>query len=164
MRTNRIRSYRLCLGNGTGGFSCSDIDAAHPDSASQTVSLGLIDDDPHLDAVFSNFLQANRVCLGDGLGGFTCSNVSPDENPSGGSALGDFDGDGNLDVVFASYNFGGSAINRACFGDGLGGFTCSDVSSDANDSVAVAAGRVGPEIFADGFESGDTSAWSDVLP
>ncbi len=51
-----------------------------------------------------------------------------------GSASGGVDGDGDIDVVFA--NFG--QRNRVCAGDGSGGFACSDVSTDTNDTVDVA--------------------------
>ena len=59
-------------------------------------------------------------------------------------ALGDVDGDDdddNLDVVFA--NEGES--NRVCLGDGSGGFTCSDVSTDTNTGEGLALGDVGGE-------------------
>ena len=58
---------------------------------SPSVALG------NLDAVFANDPARNRVCLGDGAGGFTCSDVSADTNRSIDVALGDVDGDGNLD-------------------------------------------------------------------
>ncbi len=46
-------------------------------------------------------------------------------------ALGDVNGDTKVDAVFANQN----QPNRVCLGDGAGGFTCSDVSSDTNDSL-----------------------------
>ncbi len=49
-------------------------------------------------------------------------------------------------------------------GDGVGGFACSDVSADMDNSYAVALGILSLDVFADGFESGDTSAWSDTVP
>ncbi|MFQ5803891.1 MAG: FG-GAP repeat domain-containing protein, partial [Candidatus Methylomirabilales bacterium] len=60
---------------------------------------------------------------------------------STGVARGDLDGDGNLDAVFANSLF---ARNRVCLGDGAMGFvfTCSDVSTDANNSFGVALGFV----------------------
>ncbi len=63
-----------------------------------------------------------------------------------------------LDAVFG---------NRVCLGDGTGSLNdCSDVSADTNIDFHVALGlvRVLTEIFVDGFESGDTSAWSDTVP
>ena len=160
------QANRLCLGDGSGGFTCSDLSPADPSSTSAWASLGLIDGDAHLDVVFSNFSNRNRVCFGDGMGGFTCSDISTDTDTSLGNALGIFDDDEHLDVVFASTGPVGGAgeVNRVCFGDGLGGFACSDVSSEENASFGVAAGDLDFLIFADGFESGDTSAWSSTFP
>ena len=44
---------------------------------------------------------------------------------SDGSALA-LNGDNDLDAVFANFNL----RNRVCLGNGAGGFTCSDVSTD----------------------------------
>ena len=40
------------------------------------------------------------------------------------------------------FAFDGGERNRVCLGDGSGGFTCSDVSTDTNDTLAVAVGDV----------------------
>ena len=95
--------------------------------------------DPDLDAVFgygwqSLALNRNQVCLGNGAGGFTCSDVSTDTNHTHGVALGDVNGDSDLDAVFGNY----AQRNRACLGNGAGGFTCIDVSTDTNSTYAVA--------------------------
>ncbi len=110
-----------------------------------------------LDAVFANGDRVNRVCLGDGTGSFNnCSDVSADTNRSERVALGLVNGDAFLDAVFAN----GGRVNRVCLGDGTGSLNnCSNVSADTNSSFGVALGLVlSPEIFVDGFESGDTSA------
>ena len=127
---------RVCLGDGTGGFTCQDVS---PDTNSSFgVALGFVDDDQHLDAVFANSNQVNRVCLGNGTGGFTCQDVSPDTNSSTSVALGLVNGDQHLDAVFANRG----QANRLCLGDGSGGFTCQDVSAEANRSGDVALGFV----------------------
>lgn len=43
-------------------------------------------------------------------------------------------GDPDLDAVFGNY----AQRNRACLGNGAGGFTCIDVSTDTNSTYAVA--------------------------
>ncbi|MEX0999590.1 MAG: IPTL-CTERM sorting domain-containing protein [Thermodesulfobacteriota bacterium] len=84
--SNNGQINRVCLGDGAGGFSCSNVST--DTNFSQNVSLGLVNADSNLDAVFSNANQSNRVCLGDGAGGFTCSDVSTDTNQSFGVSLG----------------------------------------------------------------------------
>jgi carbon monoxide dehydrogenase subunit G len=132
---NYNETNRVCLGDGSGGFTCSDVSADV--NWSFGVALGFVDGDTNLDAVFANF-QTNRVCLGDGSGGFTCSDVSPEMDNSKDVSLGFVNGDTNLDAVFANYN----EANRVCLGDGSGGFTCSDVGPYTNLSFGVALGFV----------------------
>ena len=121
---------RVCVGDGTGGFTCADVSA--DTNSSRGVAVGDVNRDGDLDAVFANSGE-NRECLGDGTGGFTCTDVSADTNGSYGVAIGDVNGDGDLDAIFAN-----SDENRVCVGDGTGGFTCADVSADRNPSRAVA--------------------------
>ena len=134
-----------------------------PATGSYTVILAGVDPcQNHLDAVFGNDFGRNRICQGDGSGGFSsCTDVGADSASTESVALGFVDGDGDLDAVFG--NDGGR--NRICLGDGSGGFSCTDVSTDSNDTLSVALGELGSsELFADGFESGDTTAWSTTVP
>ena len=158
---NNSGEDRVCLGDGLGAFtSCSDVSAFT--FSTTAVALGFVDGDPHLDAVFARWNAGNRVCLGDGLGGFTsCLEISADTAFWRSVALGFVDGGPHLDAVFAA----NGASNLVCLGDGVGDFTCSDVSADTNSTIGVALGEVAfSQIFADGFESGDISAWSDSVP
>lgn len=161
--TNWFQFNRVCLGDGSGGFSpCTDITAGG-DTSTRAAALGDLDQDGDLDVVFADSGSApsqypNAVCLGDGTGMFpTCADVSADLDPSYGVALGLVDGDGVLDAVFAN-----DGPDRVCLGNGSGGFvSCSDISSDAFGTIGIALGELGFEgFFIDGFESGDTSAWS----
>jgi len=133
---------RVCLGDGVGGFSCSDV-STNTDS-SWGVGLGFVDSNETIDAVFANYLnQTNRVCLGDGEGGFACSDTSTDVNDTRYVALGNVDGDDILDVVFANSNgFNRGWENRVCLGDKVGDFACDNVTADRNASYGVALGRV----------------------
>ena len=153
---------RVCLGNGSGGFSCADVSSDEWNTSG--VALGFVDSDSNLDAVFAiNTLEEDRVCLGDGTGGFACSDVSSDIYQSSDVALGFVDDDPYLDAVFANRL---EQRNRICLGNGTGGFVCSDVSSLENNTLGGALGETNSlvTIFADGFESGDTTAWSAQQP
>jgi len=46
---------RVCLGDGSGGFTCSNVDADM--NGSTGVALGFIDGDTDLDAIFANLGQ-----------------------------------------------------------------------------------------------------------
>ena len=146
---------RVCLNDASGGFTCSDVSTDL--NLTFGVALGDVDGDGDLDAVFANTRRSrsssrNRVCVNDGSGGFTCSDVSTDTNSTLDVALGDVDGDSDLDTVFAN-----SDRNRVCLGDGSGNFTCSDVSTDTV-STAVGLGDVDGDndldaVFASGLRN-----------
>ena len=87
---NSGQPNRVCLGDGAGGFSCSDVSS--DTNSTFGVALGDVDGDNALDAVFAEF-GPNRVCLGDGAGGFSCSDFSSDTNSTRAVALGEVDGD-----------------------------------------------------------------------
>ena len=152
---------QVCLGDGSGGFVCSNVSADM--NKSQAVALGLVNDDSFLDAVFADFDGLNTVCFGDGTGVFTsCTNggstSSVKFSPTGpivrDVALGLVSADSNLDAVFA-INTSGLVSNRVCFGDGTGTFpTCSLVNqslpcSGCQDSFGVALGLVNADSLLD---------------
>ncbi|MDY6993015.1 MAG: VCBS repeat-containing protein, partial [Pseudomonadota bacterium] len=57
-------------------------------------------------------------------------------------ALGDLDGDTQLDVVFANSDGTEGAKNRVCFGDGTGQFSCADIDANTDRSYGVAIGDI----------------------
>jgi 6-phosphogluconolactonase (cycloisomerase 2 family) len=105
------------------------------------------------DADFDGVPDACDPCFGhnpsgDGDGDGTCNDR---DTCQGDDATGDDDGDGvcaDLDLCF-----GGNATGDAD-GDGI----CADRDCDDDDDANVCS------IFADGFESGDISAWSLAIP
>jgi hypothetical protein len=133
---------RVCLGDGAGGFSCSNI-GTETGGTLDRVELGDVNNDDNLDAVFSNRTR-QRVCLGDGTGSFpSCRDVDSIDVPARGVALGDINDDRNLDAVFASDSTGGfPKPNRVCLGDGTGSFTCSDLRVGSLDNFDVDLGDV----------------------
>jgi hypothetical protein len=144
---NRVGNDRVCLGDGTGRFSCSDVKVDSVELHSFDVELGDLNGDGALDAVFSDCsrpIKPHRACFGDGAGGFSsCSAISPSRTEDGcsyGTALGDFNGDGDLDAVFSENT--PTDKDAVCLGDGIGHFTCSDVSSDSTPDHDVAVSDV----------------------
>ena len=81
------------------------------------------------------------MCYNDGAGNFTCTDVSPDVYSGSGVALGDMDGDNDLDAVFANEGAAGE-VNRVCYNDGAGNFTCTAVSPFERRSRDVVLGDV----------------------
>ncbi len=125
---------RVCQNDGTGSFTCSNVDGTT--YASNGVAVGDLDNDGDSDLAFANNGISNSACLNDGTGSFTCGTVDS-AGYSHGVAIGNFDGDGVLDLVFARAS---GATNRICLGTGGGSYSCGDVSATTGDSYEVAAG------------------------
>ncbi len=135
---NPGQTNRLYLNNGTAnpfnGVSGSDISSdAH---LTWTITLGDVDGDGDLDLVAGNYNQTNRLYLNDGtaapFSGVSGTDISSDEHSTQSIALGDVDGDGDLDLVAG--NRGGS--NRLYLNNGtaapFSSVTGSDISSDVH--------------------------------
>ena len=106
--------------------------------------------------------QASRICLGDGAGGFTCSDLSAGVQRTVSVALGFVNGDQFLDAILTNQT---NVPSEICLGDGAGAFTCSSLESHYAYPNGGALGEVMvTRIFSDGFESGDTTAWSSTVP
>jgi len=126
------------------------------------VRLGDFNKDGHLDAVFARLPDEdedakkvtrytrrwpgyNKICLGDSTGAFSCNDISKVANDSHGLDIGDLNGDGNLDVVFANRYKRMKLVdlddnNQVCFGKGNGTFHCISMWRD---SQAVVIGELG---------------------
>ncbi len=122
-------SNRLLLNDGRGGFTESSRSLPRVTDTSLDVALGDVDGDGDLDALVANAGPAqNKLYLNDGQGIFTDATVTGlpahmDHTLS--LALGDVDGDGDLDVIFGNTPVGSnvSGQDRLYRNDGLGVFS-----------------------------------------
>ena len=142
---------RVYLNDGTGtlvgGQSMSN-------RRSQGVALGDLDGDGDLDAFVANIGYGtppegpNEVWLNDGDGTFTNTEQSLGFAESQSVALGDLDGDGDLDAFVANQD---SEPNTVWFNDGEGTFTDSGQTLGAQTSLHVELGDVDGDGDLDAF-------------
>ncbi|MCP3968520.1 MAG: hypothetical protein GY718_19610, partial [Lentisphaerae bacterium] len=144
---NDGQTNRLYLNNGTAdpwnGVSGNDITADADDTFS--VALGDVDDDGDVDLAAGNDGQTNRLYLNNGTtdpwNGVSGSDITTDTEDTRSVALGDVDGDGDLDLVA-----GNSDTNRLYLNNGTAdpwnGVFGSDITADTDDTFSVALGDV----------------------
>ena len=150
---------QIYLNNGSGGFTAPTLPSSFPANYSRRAALGDLDGDGDLDAfVTTNFSAANQIYLNDGSGGFTVPTPRSNfpTNNSEEAALGDLDGDGDLDAFVA--NYGGA--NQIYLNDGSGGFTAPTPPSNflAKDSYGVALGDLDGDGDLDAFVTNRNAA------
>jgi hypothetical protein len=131
----------VLLGDGSGGFPAADASRFPVGEAPVFIAVGDLDGDGDLDLATANaFSDDVSVLLGDGVGGFAAADGSP--FPVGdypvSVAVGDFDGDGDQDLVTANLESDDVSV---LLGDGSGGFPAADASrfpvGNAPGTVAV---------------------------
>lgn len=121
---------RLLLGDGAGGFT--DASAGLTDVFGGSASVADFDEDGHLDLLLTGqdagFNEITTLYLGDGAGGFTTAGAGLPGVVDGSSSVGDFDGDGHLDLVLTGQDAGFNERAVLYLGDGAGGFTDAGAS------------------------------------
>ncbi|MCP5155818.1 MAG: VCBS repeat-containing protein [Ectothiorhodospiraceae bacterium] len=139
---------RLYLNSGTddpfAGAIGTDIttDTDH----TRAVALGDVDGDGDLDFVAGNEVQPNRLYLNggtaDSLGRFTGTDVTADSQVTFAVALGDVDGDGDLDLVAGNLDQPNRLYLSSGTADPFAGISGTEVTADAHSTLAVALGDV----------------------
>jgi hypothetical protein len=122
----------ILLGDGKGGFVEATGSPFPAGQAPNDICIGDFNNDGKLDLAFANHeAKYLTVLLGDGRGGFRPAPGSPVQVRSRphthGVAAGDFNKDGNLDLVTESW---GENKITVVFGDGRGGFGSPGVQFD----------------------------------
>ena len=177
---------RLYSNDGSGNFSLSP-QSFPPVSITRStlaIAVGDVDLDGDVDAYFGNALSVvrrNQLYLNDGSGGLTdvtTTNIPPDTGETIGAALGDLDGDGDLDAVTANglqnreqnrmYLNNGSVYTDATASlpvklEFTHGVDLGDIDGDGDLDIVFANGRSGAAGRPDDLYANDgTGAFSDV--
>jgi Ca2+-binding RTX toxin-like protein len=114
----------VLLADGTGNFG--SVTSLPVGNDPEDVAVGDFNGDGNLDLIAANenyFSKSVSVLLGDGSGNFGASTEFSTVITPGFVAVGDFNGDGNLDAATTnSYSYYGSNNISVLLGDGSGGF------------------------------------------
>ena len=138
------RQNRLYLNDGNGTFTDATAGRMPADfDSTAAVALGDVDGDLDLDIVTGSSAGQNRLYLNNGTGVFidgTAERMPQVLNITEAVALGDVDGDLDLDIVIGNRPASVAGQNRLYLNDGTGTFmdgTAGRIPADADDTYAV---------------------------
>ncbi len=183
--TRNDSQIHILTGNGNGTFTHASNRSAG--GLTWMVAVGDVNGDGNLDVASANSQSNNgSILLGNGDGTLDAAVTVSTSGHMVATDLGDLDGDGDLDWVLSSFGGGRWHVYT---NNGSGTFTeveeifatsnasCAtlyDFDNDGDldmaladeiaDEVKLIQNSGGPSIFADGFETGDTAAWSQTVP
>jgi hypothetical protein len=131
---------RAYQNDGGGGFT--DLDAGLPGVCSSSVAWGDCDNDGDLDLLLAGDTGEGRIARiysNGGTGAFSDLNAGFPGTSAGSAAWGDYDNDGDLDVLLAG-STGSMRISRVYRNDGDGMFADIDAGLPGLDQCVVAWG------------------------
>lgn len=151
--------------DGTGSFTNSGQTLGNSSSESDAVSLGDLDGDGDLDAFVANYgaslAQPDKVWKNNGTGTFTDSGQSLGNSLGTDVALGDLDGDGDLDAFVTN---GYNSPNTVWRNDGSGTFSNTGQNLGSYSSSGVVLADVDHDGDLDAFVSNDYDPFNSFLP
>jgi len=160
-----VWGFCAAVQGGSGVFSAHPISRTFGEGYSWDIALGDVDGDGDLDAIVANIRnQAQDVHLNDGSGVFSPHPSTPTfgAGSSRAVALGDVDGDGDLDALVA--NNGVDKARDVYLNDGGGAYSPhpSTPTFGVGESLAVALGDVDGDGDLDAVTANDDGAAQEV--
>ena len=124
----------LSLSNGVGGYV--DTQITGDVAVSSGAAFADFDGDNDIDIYVTNNAGGNEqnvLWINDGSENFSASNIAGDTFSSQGLAIGDVDGDGDIDIYVAN-SADDDEQNKLWINNGSGSFSASDITSDTGSS------------------------------
>ena len=114
----------ILLGDGAGGFSAAPGSPITVGTGPSSLAVGDFNRDGKMDLAVANFNSGSSstitILLGNGSGGFTAGTPVAAGSGARSIGLGDFNGDGNVDLVIANQQSNNVTV---LLGNGSGGFS-----------------------------------------